>query len=196
MNDKDLAAAYKKQRDDLLKFIQTAQVSSGVCCCGDDMKAHASPMICGHNPVDMWDHAVITWTEDIAKLDAGTMTTDDPEYTVVNPPGPPLTDTQLIAALEARASQEFPSTFLHNQLTQCGRVLKTDAQHTEVRAMLADRNPDNYDDWTAAGAALKATGYDFAFVAWKNWSQKSPKYDWTKLNEAWVSFPRAPEPKA
>lgn len=26
--------------------------SSGVCCCGDDMKQHSNPMDCGHTPVD------------------------------------------------------------------------------------------------------------------------------------------------
>ena len=42
----------------LRDFIAHAQVSSGVCCCGDAMNGHASPMTCGHSPVDMWDYAV------------------------------------------------------------------------------------------------------------------------------------------
>jgi hypothetical protein len=70
VNDKDLATEYKKQRDELLAFMQGAPVSSGVCCCGDSMENHASPMICGHSPVDMWDNAVNSWTEQIAKFDA------------------------------------------------------------------------------------------------------------------------------
>lgn len=66
---KNLAAEYKKQRDDLLEFMKGAQVSSGVCCCGDMMDKHAHPMTSGHNPVDMWDHAVMSWTEQIEKFD-------------------------------------------------------------------------------------------------------------------------------
>lgn len=42
----------------LLDFIARAPVSSGVCCCGETMDGHSSPMFCGHSPVDMWDHAV------------------------------------------------------------------------------------------------------------------------------------------
>lgn len=70
MNNKDLATEYKKQRDELLAFMQGAPVSSGVCCCGDSMENHASPMICGHSPVDMWDDSVHSWAEQIAKFDA------------------------------------------------------------------------------------------------------------------------------
>jgi len=67
MNDKELAAAYKAQRDSLLGFIQNADVSSGVCCCGDAMDSHG--MYCGHNPVDMWDHSVLCYTEELGKFD-------------------------------------------------------------------------------------------------------------------------------
>lgn len=27
-------------------------IESGVCCCGDDMERHGSPLDCGHSPVD------------------------------------------------------------------------------------------------------------------------------------------------
>ena len=54
---KQLAAEQAKNVE-LRDFIARAQVSSGVCCCGDVMDGHASPMVCGHSPVDMWDHAV------------------------------------------------------------------------------------------------------------------------------------------
>ena len=40
----------------LRDFIASAQVSSGVCCCGEAMDGHSSPMSCGHSPVDMWDY--------------------------------------------------------------------------------------------------------------------------------------------
>lgn len=66
----ELAAAYKKQRDDLLAFMQNAPVSSGVCCCGDDMERHANPMDCGHRPVDQWDHSVLCYAEEVARFDA------------------------------------------------------------------------------------------------------------------------------
>lgn len=51
-------AAEQLNNAKLLDFIARAPVSSGVCCCGDTIDGHASPMICGHSPVDMWDHAV------------------------------------------------------------------------------------------------------------------------------------------
>ena len=41
---------------ELYDLIQYAQVSSGVCMCGDDIKDHNQAS--GHSPVDVWDHAV------------------------------------------------------------------------------------------------------------------------------------------
>ena len=41
----------------LRDFIKTAPVASGVCCCGESMEGHSSPMSCGHSPVDMWDYS-------------------------------------------------------------------------------------------------------------------------------------------
>lgn len=64
-----LAEQYKKQRDDLLKFIRHAQVSSGVCCCGDEIKGHPGGMQCGHEPVDIWDNAVAGFVEEITAFD-------------------------------------------------------------------------------------------------------------------------------
>ena len=51
-------AAEQAKNVGLRDFIARAQVSSGVCCCGEPMDGHSSPMSCGHSPVDMWDHAV------------------------------------------------------------------------------------------------------------------------------------------
>lgn len=51
-------AAEQANNVELLDFIARAQVSSGVCCCGEPIDGHSSPMSCGHSPVDMWDHAV------------------------------------------------------------------------------------------------------------------------------------------
>lgn len=49
-------------------FVKHAPVSSGTCCCGDSMDKHSDPMSCGHSPVDMWDHALAGWLEQIEPL--------------------------------------------------------------------------------------------------------------------------------
>jgi hypothetical protein len=41
---------------ELYDLIKYAQVDSGVCMCGDDIKDHNQAS--GHSPVDVWDHAV------------------------------------------------------------------------------------------------------------------------------------------
>jgi hypothetical protein len=41
---------------ELYDLIKYAQVESGVCMCGDDIKDHNQAS--GHSPVDVWDHAV------------------------------------------------------------------------------------------------------------------------------------------
>lgn len=51
-----LIVAQQARIEQLIGFIEHAQVSSGVCCCGDSMDGHPSPMDCGHSPVDMWDY--------------------------------------------------------------------------------------------------------------------------------------------
>lgn len=51
-------AAEQAKNVGLRDFIARAQVSSGVCCCGEPIDGHSSPMSCGHSPVDMWDPAV------------------------------------------------------------------------------------------------------------------------------------------
>ena len=42
--------------DEMYDLIKCAQVSSGVCMCGDNMEDHNEAS--GHAPVDIWDHAV------------------------------------------------------------------------------------------------------------------------------------------
>lgn len=54
--DEDKIIAQQARIEQLTNFIKYAQVSSGVCCCGDSMEGHPSPMTCGHSPVDMWDY--------------------------------------------------------------------------------------------------------------------------------------------
>lgn len=49
--DKELAEA-KRIIEGLVGLLGNCSVESGVCCCGDDMARHASPMCCGHSPVD------------------------------------------------------------------------------------------------------------------------------------------------
>jgi hypothetical protein len=56
-------ALIEQQRDELLTICKNAvgmlencSVESGVCCCGDDMTRHGSPMACGHSPVDSGAH--------------------------------------------------------------------------------------------------------------------------------------------
>lgn len=55
-HDEDKIIAQQARIEQLTNFIKYAQVSSGVCCCGDSMEGHPSPMTCGHSPVDMWDY--------------------------------------------------------------------------------------------------------------------------------------------
>lgn len=40
-----------------VSFVEHADVSSGVCCCGDSMKGHGDVFDTGHSPRDMWDYA-------------------------------------------------------------------------------------------------------------------------------------------
>jgi len=37
-------------------IIDEIGIVSGVCCCGDSMDRHASPMDCGHSPVDSGEY--------------------------------------------------------------------------------------------------------------------------------------------
>lgn len=55
-HDEDKIIAQQARIEQLTNFIKHVQVSSGICCCGDSMEGHPSPMTCGHSPVDMWDY--------------------------------------------------------------------------------------------------------------------------------------------
>lgn len=39
------------------EVIERADMAMGVCCCGDEMANHSSPMNCGHSPVDAGDYS-------------------------------------------------------------------------------------------------------------------------------------------
>ena len=54
----DLIERQAAQIEMMREFIARAHVSSGVCCCGEAIDGHSSPMSCGHSPVDLWDHSV------------------------------------------------------------------------------------------------------------------------------------------
>ncbi len=54
----DLIERQAAQIEMMREFIARAPASSGVCCCGEAMDNHSSPMNCGHTPVDLWDHSV------------------------------------------------------------------------------------------------------------------------------------------
>jgi hypothetical protein len=60
-----LEKAVKEWRDrctNLLDFIEHAPVSSGVCCCGEDMENHVSS---DHSPVDQWSWNIHLWSREI-----------------------------------------------------------------------------------------------------------------------------------
>ena len=40
----------------LLTLVEHADFAEGVCCCGDSMLHHQSPMDCGHTPADIGDY--------------------------------------------------------------------------------------------------------------------------------------------
>lgn len=40
----------------LLGVLEQVSLESGICCCGDSMKNHASPMYCGHSEVDSGEY--------------------------------------------------------------------------------------------------------------------------------------------
>lgn len=61
-------AEAKWENEALRKLVDSAEsifincsVTDGVCCCGDDMETHPSPMFCGHTPVDHGVYQVDLW---------------------------------------------------------------------------------------------------------------------------------------
>ena len=44
------------------------EVTSGACCCGDDMQHHSDLMYCGHSPVDQGSYAASEWLKNYATL--------------------------------------------------------------------------------------------------------------------------------
>lgn len=56
-----------EEMNKFVEFVRNAPVSSGVCCCGDNMDDHADPYSCGHSPLDQWEYSVSNWIEQISK---------------------------------------------------------------------------------------------------------------------------------
>lgn len=108
-----------------------------------------------------------------------------------------LTDNDLIALLRERARDAATGGYLSlaEHLRRAAEALDTHFKGMVMRTILGEHDANDYTSWLRCGKMLKATGYTDAFIAWKEWSEKSPAYSWVKLNEAWVSFPRAPEPQ-
>ena len=55
---------HRKLRE-FIVFVESAPVSSGVCCCGEDMATHSSESACGHTPKDQWDHSLDLWLKEL-----------------------------------------------------------------------------------------------------------------------------------
>ena len=44
-------------------IFENCSVETGVCCCGDNMEGHPSPMNCGHTPTDMGGYQALQWLD-------------------------------------------------------------------------------------------------------------------------------------
>lgn len=64
----DEVAGVVERLNTFVAFVRNAPVSSGVCCCGEDMANHAAPMSCGHSPVDQWDYSLSEHLRSIASI--------------------------------------------------------------------------------------------------------------------------------
>jgi len=42
----------RKLIEQAIEQLKRVDLSEGVCCCGDSMEGHASPLHCGHSPTD------------------------------------------------------------------------------------------------------------------------------------------------
>ena len=48
-------------------LFETCSVTTGDCCCGDNMEGHSSPLLCGHTATDSGEYSASLWLEE-AKL--------------------------------------------------------------------------------------------------------------------------------
>lgn len=63
--ERDQLRARIAKFEQFVEWVEQAPVSSGVCCCGDYMENHSSPLTCGHEPVDGWHHALHGWLKEL-----------------------------------------------------------------------------------------------------------------------------------
>lgn len=65
MTPEEKLAKYRE----FVEFVKNAPVSSGVCCCGEDMATHSESMYSGHTPVDQWHYSLFLWVEELDKME-------------------------------------------------------------------------------------------------------------------------------
>lgn len=46
-----------------IQLVENCSVETGVCCCGEDMERHSTPMNCGHTPTDMGAYQSLQWLD-------------------------------------------------------------------------------------------------------------------------------------
>ena len=49
-----------------LETLRKGQFYEGVCCCGESMENHTSPLFCGHTPVDFGEYYAAMTIENLA----------------------------------------------------------------------------------------------------------------------------------
>ena len=50
------------------ELIRQCSITTGACCCGDEMANHSDPMICGHSAVDQGTYYASNLQERIKEL--------------------------------------------------------------------------------------------------------------------------------
>ena len=142
-HDEDKIIAQQARIEQLTNFIKYAQVSSGVCCCGDSMEGHPSPMTCGHSPVDMWDYhsgeLLEAYPDDLSALRA-----HDEKLRAVFQAGAASRDAEvaeLVAALETViANAPEPYCAITRAVdAQCRAALATALQRASRAAVVESR---------------------------------------------------------
>lgn len=63
-----MSKEYKSVPAEFLTFLKDAPVGSGICMCGDNMADHSPHG--DHAAVEMWDHTLASWLDDIRALNA------------------------------------------------------------------------------------------------------------------------------
>lgn len=134
-HDEDKIIAQQARIERLTNFIKYAQVSSGVCCCGDSMEGHPSPMTCGHSPVDMWDYhsgeLLEAYPDDLSALRA-----HDEKLRAVFQAGAASRDAEIAELVGALGDVTAHLVAAHSLLSRGGK--KAAASDTVFKIMLQD----------------------------------------------------------